>query len=88
MQDEKFEIPHKYLLCGLTVLCFLFIIISMLFDNSFGLCRVITDKTIAPMQKGITQVCDFVQEKINIWKEMQNLNSENDALKQQLEQLN
>ena len=88
MQDEKFEIPHKYLLCGLTVLCFLFIIISMLFENSFGFCRVITDKTIAPMQKGITQVCDFVQEKINIWEEMQNLKSENDALKQQLEQLN
>lgn len=88
MQEEKFEIPHKYLLCGLTILCFLFIIISMLFENSFRFCRVITDKTIAPMQKGITKVCDFVQEKIDVWEDMQDLKTENEALKQQVEQLN
>ena len=30
---------------------------------------------------------DFVQEKINIWEEMQNLKSENDALKQEVRDL-
>lgn len=88
MQEEKFEIPHKYLLCGLTILCFLFILISMLFENSFVFFRVITDKTIAPMQKGITNVCDFVQEKIDVLQEMQDLKNENVTLKQQVEQLN
>lgn len=88
MQEEKFEIPHKYLLCGLTVLCFLFILISMLFENSFGFCRAITDKTIVPMQKGITNVCNFVQEKIGIWEDMKQLKNENETLKKQVEQLN
>ena len=88
MQEEKFEIPHKYLLCGLTIVCFLFIIISLIFENSFQFCRAITDKTIAPMQKGITKVCDFVQGKIDVFEDIEDIKSENEALRQQVEQLN
>lgn len=86
-KGEKFTIPSKYLLFALTLVCVLMIILSLftsVFDN---ILNSMAGNVIIPFQRGITYVGGFLTEKAEDLKEIDALQAENNALKEQVNEL-
>lgn len=86
-KGEKFTIPSKYLLFALTFVCALMIILS-LFTNVFeGILNRVAGNVIIPFQRGITYVGGFLTEQAENLREIEALQAENSALKEQVNEL-
>lgn len=82
---EKHEVPPKYILLGLTGLCLLFLLISLLCENLLYPLKSVTTTLIVPMQQTINSVGVYVESKSKMLEELRSLQTENDMLKEQLE---
>lgn len=83
--NNKNTIPPKYILLVLTILCLIFIGVSYAFEDALTPLRYITGVTITPMQRGINVVGEWVGEKLDMIVDIQNLQAENEELRNQLE---
>ncbi len=82
---EKREVPPKYILLGLTILCLLFLLISLLFENVAYPLKSVTNAVIVPMQKAVNSVGVYVESKTQMLEQLSQLREENEELKEQLE---
>ncbi len=82
---KKHEIPPKYILLGLTVLCLVFLLISLLFENILYPLKSVTTSVIVPMQEAVNSIGIYVQGKTEMLEELTRLQEENKELTEQLE---
>lgn len=83
---DKKNIPPKYLLLIMTVICLALLIFSLAFENILKPLKLVTGNVIIPMQSGINDVGLWVNNKIDNFEEVEKLRKENDELKAQLDQ--
>lgn len=82
---EKHEVPPKYILLGLTILCLIFLLVSLLFESVLYPLKSITTNIIVPMQETINSVGIYIESKTEMLEELRTLQTENAELKEQLE---
>lgn len=82
---EKHEVPPKYILLGLTGLCLIFLLVSLLCENLLYPLKSVTTTLIVPMQQSINSVGVYVESKSKMLEELRSLQTENAMLKEQLE---
>lgn len=83
--NNKNTIPPKYILLVLTIVCLILIGTSYAFEEVFTPLRYVTGVTITPMQRGINVIGEWVGEKLDMIADLQNLQAENEELRNQLE---
>lgn len=83
--NNKNTIPPKYILLTLTIVCLLLIGVSYAFEEVLTPLRYVTGVTITPMQRGINVIGVWVGEKLDMIADIQNLQAENEELRNQLE---
>lgn len=82
---EKRDIPPKYIMLLLTVICIVLLLVSLLFDHAFVPLRAVTSTVIVPMQNVLNSVGIYVKDKTEMLEEISNLQEENAILKTQIE---
>ena len=66
----KHQIPTKYILLSMTVLCILAMYVSFSLNLGGGPLNSIAGAIFEPMQKGINSVGQLLSDKIRAWKKM------------------
>lgn len=84
---SKFALPPKYILMILTVVCVVSILVGFTFNISGGPLHTAAGYLFVPMQNGINIVGTWVTETSDNFKKMDAVMEENDALKQQIDEL-
>ncbi len=82
---NKNNIPPKYILLTLTVVCLVLLVLSLAFENALTPLKLVTGNIITPMQSGINDVGLWVNTKIDNFEEVEKLREENEELKAQLD---
>lgn len=82
---EKHEVPPKYILLGLTILCLALLLVSLLFESALYPLKSVTATIIVPMQEAINSVGVYVESKTEMLEQLRTLQTENAELKEQLE---
>ena len=83
---NKNSIPPKYILLILTIVCLILIGMSYAFEETLTPLRYITGVTIAPMQKGINVIGEWVGDKLDMITDIQTLQAENEELRNRLDE--
>ena len=86
-KGEKFTIPSKYLLFVLTLVCVLMIVLSLFTSVFENILITVAGNIIIPFQRGITYVGGFLMDKAEDLREIEALQEENSALKEQVDEL-
>lgn len=95
-KNEKLNIPSKYILLFLTVVCILFMMVTFTTDYTNVLIKSPIGAVVVPFQKGVTtvgnwfgdrsdelgQIRDLIDENITLKQEIADLKIENDLLQQ------
>ena len=84
----KKDISPKYLLIALSVICVALTIISAFFPNLLKPVREITGVIITPLQKGVSNMGHWTDEKLSVFGDVKELKEENEALNQKVSDLN
>ncbi len=88
MNNKKhFSIPSKYILFGLTAVCLVLCILSVVAPTSVGAVRNVTSYVITPLQNGLTSVGSWISDKIDNFGTLQQVKEENEQLKARIESL-
>lgn len=88
MSNKKhFSIPSKYILFGLTAICLVLCILSVITPTSVGAIRNVTSYVITPLQNGLTSVGAWISDKIDNFETVQQIKKENEQLKARIEAL-
>ena len=82
---EKHEVPPKYILLGLTILCLALLLVSLMFESTLYPLKSVTATIIVPMQDAINSVGIYVESKTEMLEQLRTLQTENAELKEQLE---
>lgn len=82
---DKKEIPPKYIYLFLTVICFILLFLSVIFESRFSLLKTVTSAVITPMQSGINTVGNSIYNKVANQKEKDALISQNKELSNKLD---
>lgn len=77
----KKEIPTKYILIFLSVLCAGFIVLTLVNDNIARPIKEVTAKIVLPIQNGMNQLGGWFSDKADTLKELADIKEENDRLK-------
>jgi rod shape-determining protein MreC len=83
-KNKRFEIPPKYILLALTIVCVVLLILSLFFNGIFLSIRNVTNSFILPMQKGVNSVGQYVESKVEAFKNYEDVVAENENLKEQI----
>lgn len=83
----KKEIPTKYILIFLSVMCAGFIFLTMINDNIARPVKEIAAKIILPVQEGMNHMGKWFSDKADTLKELADLQAENDRLKEENDEL-
>lgn len=83
----KHTIPTKYLLIGMTVICGIFMYISLSLNLTGGPLNTIAGYVFIPMQKGINICGNFMADKTENLKDLKQIMAENKELKAKVEDL-
>lgn len=78
-------INPKYILATCSFLCLVIIVISFRYPEKFSPINKAVGKVVTPMQKGINSFGTWLYEKKEVFNSVQELNSENKELKEQLD---
>ena len=78
---QKKEIPPKYILLGMTVLCIILMLLSLLFENVVAPLKHVTGVVITPMQNGVNSIGVYINEQLDTLQDIRNLMEENEQLK-------
>lgn len=80
----KITIDPKYILIACCVICFIFIIVSFKYEDKVEPIKTTVGEIMAPMQKGINSIGDYISDKSKIFTTMNQLIKENEELKEKL----
>ena len=86
-RKSKFTIPTRYILIALTVLCIGVMYVSFTMNLGGGPLNTIAGTVFGPMQRGINTVGTWMTEKADNLKNLKEVMAENEALKQQVDEL-
>lgn len=81
------NIPSKYILLAMSILCIVMMILSFTTDFTKGPLEAIGGYTIVPFQKGITQAGRWLTDRSDDIKHMEELIKENEELKSKVDEL-
>ncbi len=87
LKRRKFTIPSQYLLLLLTVVSILLMILSFTTDVIPALFNNIAGYTVVPFKAGLTEISTYVNTRADDFREVQEVLSENAALKAQVDEL-
>ncbi len=83
----KKQIPTKYILTFLSVLCAGFVVLTMINSNIARPLREMASNIILPVQKGMNSLGSWFSDKADMLKELTDLQAENERLKAENEEL-
>ncbi|MDE6904213.1 MAG: rod shape-determining protein MreC [Lachnospiraceae bacterium] len=86
-RKSKFKIPSKYLLMGFTVIAGILIYVSLTMNLSGGPLNTVAGYVFVPMQQGINYVGSWLKDKTDNLKNLKDVMSENQALKEKVDSL-
>lgn len=78
----------KHILLILSIICVLFMGLSLITENVSGPLRTVANYTIVPMQKGINTIGLWMSDFTRNFETMKELRAENEALQAQVDELN
>ena len=78
--DNKRDISPKYLLIPLSIICVALVILSAFFPDTLHTVREITGVLVTPLQQGVTDIGDWVEDKLEVFGDIKKLKDENQAL--------
>ena len=84
--DRRKDIPPKYLLLALTIVCVIFLLLSYFAGDRLATIKLYTGKLVAPFQKGVNEIGLWTDSKLKNLKKIDELNTENEQLKKELEE--
>ena len=82
--NYKKDISPKYLLLTLSVICIALIIVSAFFPDSLRPVRSITGRLIVPLQKGVNNIGEYIDDKLQVFGDIKELKKENEKLRQEI----
>lgn len=86
-KKEKITIQPRYVLVLCSVLCLAMIAVSLKYEEQAAPVKTMVGAAFTPMQKGINSVGQLVSDKIRSLKKMKKLREENEALQQEVDEL-
>ncbi|MBR1389884.1 MAG: rod shape-determining protein MreC [Lachnospiraceae bacterium] len=84
---SRFNIPTKYLLIALTVICIVAMYVSFALNLSGGPLNTVAGVVFGPMQRGINSAGTWMSDKASNFKQLNDVMAENEELRAQVEQL-
>ncbi len=85
--DYKKDISPKYILIFLSVICIALTIVSAFFPDVLKPVKEYTGELITPMQQGVNDIGKWVEKKIEVFGDIEELRAENTKLKGQVTNL-
>ena len=86
-RKRKLHIHPKFVYIFLTIVCFVLVVLSFKFSDSFVGVKTALGNIITPMQKGIDSVGSFISDKMDFLASKEDLLEENEALKKRIDEL-
>lgn len=86
-RKAKLKIPAKYLLMGFTIIAGILIYVSLTMNLSGGPLNTVAGYVFVPMQRGINYVGTWLTDKTDNLKNLRDVMSENQTLKEQVDSL-
>ncbi len=86
-RNRKFSIHPKFVYIFLTILCFVLVVLSFKYSDSFVGVKTTLGNVITPMQKGINSVGKFFSDKLDFMESKEKLMKENEELKKKIDEL-
>ena len=86
-RKKRFRIHPKYVYIFLTILCFVLVVLSFKYSDSFVGVKTTLGNIVTPMQKGIDSVGRFLSDKMDFLSSKEDLLEENRALKEKIDEL-
>lgn len=86
-RKDRINIPSKYILLGLTVLCIGSMFLSFLTDFDGGVLNTVSGYVLVPVQRGINSAGGWIRDKVDNLEDLKTVKSENEKLKEQLAEL-
>ena len=86
-RNKKFRIHPKYVNILLTILCFVMVVLSFKYSDSFVGVKTTLGNIVTPMQKGINSIGKFFSDKMDYLESKEDLLAENEALKKKIDEL-
>ncbi len=84
---NKIDIPSKYVLLALSVLCIIMMVLSYATDIMDGPPEAVAGYTVIPFQKGIAYAGSWLFDRSESIKELESLRTENEELKKTVDEL-
>ncbi len=84
---NKIDIPAKYVLLALSVICIIMMVLSYATDIMNGPPEAVAGYTVIPFQKGISYVGNWLFDRSESLKELESLRNENEDLKKTVDEL-
>jgi len=84
-KKDRFSIPPRYILFGLTVLCVISCILSVVKSDYTSGIRNVTSYVMSPLQTGLNSVAVWISDKVDNFDTLKEVQAENEQLKSQLE---
>ena len=84
---NRIDIPGKYILLALSVLCVIMMVLSYATDIMNGPPQAVAGYTVIPFQKGISYVGSWLFDRSESLKELESLRAENEELKKTVDDL-
>lgn len=85
--DYKKDISPKYILIFLSIICIALTIVSAFFPDVLKPVKEYTGELITPMQQGVNDIGKWVEKKIEVFGDVEELRAENTKLKGQVTNL-
>ncbi len=82
---DRFSIPPRYILFGLTVLCVISCILSVVKSDYTNGIRNVTSYVMTPLQTGLNSIAVWISDKVDNFETLKEVQAENEQLKSQLE---
>lgn len=86
-RKRKLHIHPKFVYIFLTIVCFVLVVLSFKYSDSFVGVKTALGNIITPMQKGIDSVGSFISDKMDFLASKEDLLEENEALKKRIDEL-
>ena len=87
LNRNKIDIPAKYILLALSVICIIMMVLSYATDIMNGPPEAVAGYTVIPFQKGISYVGNWLFDRSESLKELESLRTENEELKKTVDEL-
>ncbi|MBO4396765.1 MAG: rod shape-determining protein MreC [Eubacterium sp.] len=86
-KKKRIHIHPKFVYIFLSIVCFVMVVLSFKFSDSFVEMKTTLGNIITPMQKGINSVGQFISDKMDYMRSKEDLLEENEELKKKIDEL-